>query len=114
MVLHVIWAFVEEIARDCPTFSVNGVVLQWGDRSPAYLRQGEFRWNDDAWEADVEVAIAAPSRPRWQGVLRLEPDVLAAWTRKSVNPRSEAARQLRQVIEAGDFCGQTGVITLTP
>ena len=112
MLLHVIWGFVEERPAECPTFSVTGVMLQWGDHAPALVRQGRFFWNDDAWQAEVEVSRGMHPGVTINGQLRLTPDVLQTWTRKSLNPRSEAARQLRQAMLNKGWNGELGVVTL--
>lgn len=112
MLLHVIWGFVEERPAECPTFSVSGVMLQWADHAPAMVRQGRFLWRDAAWEADIEVSRGVNPGPAIAGQLRLPPDVLKTWTRKSLNPRSEAARQLREAMLDKGWSGELGVITL--
>jgi hypothetical protein len=112
MLLHVIWAFVEDAARECPTFSVSGVLLHWADQSPAQVRQGGFRWRGEAWEADVEVARMDRSTPAVRGVLRLSPSVWQTWVDRSLSPRSEAARQLLHAMEAAGWRPQLGVVTL--
>jgi hypothetical protein len=112
MLLHVIWGFGEDTIHDCPTFSVTGVMLQWSDGSPAHVRQGRFRWQDDAWQATVEVTRAGSSSTNVTGMLRLRPEVSETWTRSAVNPRIEAARQLRDVMHARGWRGDLGVITL--
>ena len=113
MLLHVIWAFIEETAEERPTFSVTGVVLQWADRTPAHVRQGRFTWRHDAWEAEVEVTAGAASGRRAPGVLRVHPEVITAWASQSLNPRSEAARQLCVALQQRGWTGHLGVITLT-
>ena len=112
MLLHVIWGLVDEIAHECPTFSVTGVMLQLGDGVPAQVRQSRFRWCDDAWEADVEVCRVGVSCPLVSGTLRLSPSVWTTWTDKSLNPRSETARQLRDAMQAREWTNELGVITL--
>jgi hypothetical protein len=112
MLLHVIWGFVDERPAECPTFSVTGVMLQWADQAPALVRQGRFLWRHDAWEADIELSRGVNPGPAIVGQLRLRPEVLQVWTRKSLNPRSEAARQLRQAILDRGWTGELGVITL--
>ena len=111
MLLHVIWAFAEEEFQECPTFSITGMMLDWADRSPAHVRQSRFRWRDDAWEAQVEVSRAGHISPYVTGVLRVRPAVWHAWTRHAVNARSEAARQLRDVMHARGWTTDLGVIT---
>jgi hypothetical protein len=96
MLLHVIWGLVDGTAHECPTFSVTGVMLQCD--CPTQVRQSRFRWCDDAWEADVEVSRIGTSSPLVSGIIRLSPTVWAAWTSKSLNPRSEASRQIREVL----------------
>ena len=113
MVLHVIWGFVDELAQECPTFSVTGVMIQC-DRVPAHVKQSRFRWAKDAWEADVEVSrVGAAPCSLVTGVIRLSPSVWASWTQKSLNPRSEAARQLRDIMQSRPWATDLGVVTLT-
>lgn len=113
MLLHVIWGLVEETAHERPTFSVRGVMLQWADHTPAQVRQERFEWCEEAWEAPVEVLSTGPAGYCARGVLRLHPDVIRAWTLRSLNPRSEAARQLQLIVRERGWTGQLGVITLT-
>ena len=113
MLLHVIWGFGEDILRECPTFSVTGVMLQWADGSPAHVRQGRFRWQDDGWQAPLEVTRAGSSSTHVPGLLRLSQEVSETWTRNAVNGRNEAARQLREVMHARGWRSDLGVITLT-
>ena len=113
MLLHVIWGFVEETAQECPTFSVSGVMLQWADRTPAHVRQNRFEWRDEAWEATIEVSGTGSSPRHAHGALRLHPEVMQSWTSRALNPRSEAARQLREVIHQRGWTGHLGMITLT-
>jgi hypothetical protein len=110
MVLHVIWGFVDELAQECPTFSVTGVMLQC-DRVPAHVKQGRFRWAEDAWEAEIEVSRVGAALPLVSGIIRLSPSVWTSWTHKSLNPRSEAARQLRDVVQSRGWATDLGVIT---
>lgn len=113
MLLHVIWGFVDEIAHECPTFSVSGVMLQWADQSPALVKQGRFEWRHDAWEAKVQVTASGAARQEVPGVMRVHPEVLESWTTRSLNPRSEAARQLREAVRRRGSSGHLGVVTLT-
>jgi hypothetical protein len=112
MLLHVIWAFVEDAARECPTFSVSGVLLHWSDYAPAQVQQGAFAWRDEAWEATVEVARMDRSAPPVRGVLRLSPDVWQSWVDRSLSPRGETARQLSRAMQARGWRSQLGVVTL--
>ena len=112
MLLHVIWGFVEQATRECPTFSVTGVLLPFGDRSSAHVRQGRFHWRDDAWEAELEISSSGVSRAQIRGILRLHPEVLETWLARSLNPRREAARQLREALERQGLNGNLGILTL--
>lgn len=112
MLLHVLWAFADDLSADGPTFSVTGVMLYWSDRAPAHVRQSPFRWREGAWEADVEVSRTWPAEPTAQGVLRLDPQVWSAWTRRSINPRREAAQQLADAMQTRGWASDFGVVTL--
>lgn len=113
MLLHVIWGFVEERALESPTFSISSVMLQWADSAPAHVQQGRFEWCDGAWEAEIEVSRGAGVTHAIRGRLRLTPEVLRVWTLKSLNPRSEASRQLREAMLARGWRGELGTIHLT-
>lgn len=112
MVLHVIWGFADELTQESPTFSVTGVMLQC-DRAPAHVNQSRFRWSDQAWEADVEVSRIGSASPPVSGVIRLSPAVWASWLKKSLNPRSEAARQIRDAMQSRAWAIDFGVVVLT-
>ena len=113
MLLHVIWGFADEAVQECPTFSVTGVMLQCSDRSAAHVRQGRFRWRDEAWEAEVEITGSGATRIQVPGVLRLRPEVFNSWNSRALNPRTEAARQLREAMQHRGWSGHLGVVTLT-
>lgn len=107
----VIWTVPQHETSDAPAFELSGVLLSWPDGAPAVLKQTAFRWLDDAWQASVEVSSLG-GNPRFAyGTIRLKPAVAAAWQRGRVNPRREAAEQLRRVMRSEPRTSDLGVVT---
>jgi hypothetical protein len=104
----VIWTVPQRETLESPTFSLTGVLLSWPDGAPALVTQSPFRWQNDAWQAAVEVSRLGGAE-RICATIRLVPQVVAAWRRSRLNPRREAATQLRTALVGGDV----GVLTLT-
>jgi hypothetical protein len=92
------WTGPQRDTIESPTFSLSGVVLSWPDGAPALLNQTAFIWQGDAWQACVELSSAGREPRKAYGVIRLEPAVVAAWETRRLNPRREAANQLRSII----------------
>ena len=93
-------------------FSINGVLVSWPDGQPAILKQTPFKWDGDAWQAVVEVSTAG-CEPRFAyGTIRLKPAVVAAWEVRRVNPRRQAADQLRSIMPESPERTNLGTIVL--
>lgn len=113
MLMHVIWTLLHDETVNSPTFSITGVTLCWGDRSPAHVAQKTpFRWHHDAWEARVHVSRAGTTSHYVPAVLRLDPGVWQQWTARAINPRREAARQLADAMHSRGWREELGVVTL--
>jgi hypothetical protein len=108
----VIWTVPQRDTITAPTFSLSGVFLSWPDGAPAVLRQTAFTWQDDAWQACVEVSSPAGESRVAYGIIRLKPSVVAAWEIKRVNPRREAASQLGQILRIDRTMADLGTVTL--
>jgi hypothetical protein len=106
----VIWTAPQREASEVPTFSLSGVLVSWPDGAPALIRQTPFKWQEDAWQASVEVSRAAGEARYAYGTIRLEPSVADIWRRRRVNPRREAATQLRRALQL-DAHNHLGVVT---
>ena len=106
----VIWTVPQREALDAPTFSLSGVCVSWPDGAPAVLKQTAFTWQDDAWQAAVEVSSAGGDPRYAYGTIRLKPAVAAAWERRRINPRREAAAQVRRVMPQNPQLRHLGVV----
>jgi hypothetical protein len=109
----VIWTAAQRETSELPTFSLTGVLIAWPDGAPAIIRQTPFTWHEDAWQASVEVAATAGESRHAYATIRLEPGVVATWRRRRVNPRREAATQLRGALQQGSDRGDLGIVTFT-
>jgi hypothetical protein len=107
----VIWTVPQQEISDTPAFELSGVFVSWPDGAPAILKQTAFRWQDDAWQASVEVSSLGENPRYAYGTIRLKPAVAAAWQRGRVNPRREAAEQLRRVMRCGPHSSDLGIVT---
>ena len=107
----VTWTVPQRETTEEPTFSLTGVMVSWPDGAPAVLKQTPFRWIDEAWQACVEVSRPGRDWLYSYGTIRLEATVAAAWRRRRVNPRREAATQLRNIMESDPSRQDLGVIT---
>ena len=107
----VTWTAPQRETSDSPTFSLTGVLVCWPDGAPALVKQSPFTWNDDAWLASVEVSRSAGDVRCAYGMIRLEPAVAATWRRRRVNPRREAATQLRSAMHVDQQRSDLGVVT---
>jgi hypothetical protein len=94
----VTWTVAERETSEAPTFSLTGVLICWPDGAPGLVRQTPFRWQNSAWVASVEVSRANGVAHFVYGTIRLEPSVAASWRRRRVNPRREAATQLKSAM----------------
>ena len=108
----VIWTVCQRDTIVAPTFSLSGVFLAWPDGAPAVLRQTAFTWQDDAWQACVEVSSPAGESRVAYGIIRLKPSVVAAWETRRLNPRREAAAQLGRMLLTERDTVDLGTLTL--
>jgi hypothetical protein len=109
----VIWTAAERETSEAPTFSLTGVLVSWPDGAPALVKQTPFTWQRDAWQACVEVSRPTPESRFAYGTIRLEPAVAATWRRRRVNPRREAATQLRSALQVTTRATDLGVVTFS-
>ena len=86
----------------------------WSDGSPGHVTQTPFKWRNESWEASVVVSRAADTPTYVTGTVRLAPEVLATWQQQFLNPRREAAMQLRQVMHARGWGRDLGVVVFRP
>ena len=107
----VTWTAPQRETTEAPTFSLTGVLVAWPDGAPALVTQTPFAWQDDAWYAAVEVSRSIGDSRCAYGTIRLEPSVAAVWRRRRVNPRREAATQLRSVMQIESRQTNLGVVT---
>jgi hypothetical protein len=107
----VIWTVGQSETSEEPTFSLTGVMVSWADGAPAVLKQTPFRWHDEAWQACVEVSRPGRDTFYSYGTIRLEAAVAAAWRHRRVNPRREAATQLRSAMNTDPSRTDLGVVT---
>lgn len=108
----VIWTASDRETAEEPRFSLTGVLVSWPDGMPALVKQTPFRWDGDAWHAGVEVSRPGGDSRGAFGTIRLEPSVAASWRHRHVNPRREAATQLRSVLQVDARHIDLGVVTL--
>ena len=109
----VIWTAPQRETSEAPTFSLTGVLVAWPNGAPAIVKQTPFRWQNDAWHAVVEVSRPIGEPGCAYGTIRLEPAVAATWRRCRVNPRREAATQLRSAMHSDRRQNDLGVVTFT-
>jgi hypothetical protein len=109
----VIWTAPQRETSEAPTFSLTGVLVSWPDGAPALVKQTPFAWHRDAWQACVEVSRATGDTRYAYGTIRLEPIVAATWRRRRVNPRREAATQLRNALQGDARRDDLGVVTFS-
>ena len=105
------WTGPQRDTIESPSFSLSGVVLSWPDGAPALLKQTAFTWQGDAWQACVEVSSAGREPRLAYGIIRLKPAVAAAWETRRLNPRREAANQLRSIIPVSADRSNLGTVT---
>lgn len=110
----VIWTVPQRDTVQAPTFSLSGVFVSWPDGAPALLKQTAFKWQDDAWQAAVEVSSAGDDPRYAYGTIRLKPAVAAAWERRRINPRREAAAQVRSVMPQDPQHRHLGIVNFRP
>jgi hypothetical protein len=110
----VTWTVPQRETIETPTFSLTGVLVCWPDGAAALVTQTPFRWRDGAWHAGVEVSRAGRDARYAHGTIRLEPSVAAAWHRRHVNPRREAAVQLRNALQCDPHQADLGLVTFIP
>ncbi len=108
----VIWTVPQPEVLDTPAFVLNGVFVSLPDGALAVLSQTAFTWQNGAWEAAVEVSSLGGHRQYASGIIRLKPAVAAAWQRGRINPRREAAVQLRSALRWERNERHFGVVTL--
>jgi hypothetical protein len=108
------WTVPQRETAETPIFSIAGVFVSWPDGKPAVLKQTPFKWDGDAWQAAVEVSSAG-SEPRFAyGTIRLRPAVISAWELRRLNPRRQAADQLRSIMPAHPERSNLGTVTFWP
>jgi hypothetical protein len=108
----VIWTTVsDDEVGEPPRVSLTGMLARSGDGKPAVLRQTPFLWNDEAWEALVEVARSSDASVV-SAVIRLAPAVLARWRHHRVNARMETFAQFCAALHVNGSRKELGVVNL--
>lgn len=93
-----VWTGAQSDIHEPPSFSLTGVLLFWSDGATGIVKQTPFKWQDGAWHAIVEVHQPSRSGRYTYATIRLYPAVAEVWRRRHVNPRNEAAAQLRHAM----------------
>lgn len=110
----VIWATAPTDVTAPPKTWLTGLLVCWLDGSPGHVTQTPFKWRNESWEASVVVSRAAETPTYVTGTVRLAPEVLATWQQQLLNPRREAAMQLREVMHSRGWHRDLGIVTFRP